>query len=80
MLRNRWMLMGCLVIVLDMGWAVDAKSELNKSLKDDVDGALNVANFKDFKDSNLSRPLREWYLRQQEILALLPAKPASASK
>ncbi|MSU35627.1 MAG: hypothetical protein EXS36_11045 [Pedosphaera sp.] len=61
-------------------WAVDAKGELNKSLKDDVDGALNVANFKEFKDSNLSRPLREWYLRQQEILALLPAKPASASK
>ncbi len=62
------------------GWSVDAKSDLNKSLKDEVDGALNIANFKEFKDSNLSRPLREWYLRQQEILVLLPAKPASPAK
>ncbi len=58
------------------GWSVDAKSDLNKTMKEDVDGALNVANFKEFKESMLSRPLREWYLRQQEILALLPAKPA----
>ncbi len=62
------------------GWSVDAKSDLNKSLKDEVDGALNIANFKEFKDSNLSRPLREWYLRQQEILGLLPAKPAPPAK
>jgi len=59
------------------GWSVDAKSDLNKALKEDVDGALNVGNFKEFKDSMLSRSLREWYLRQQEILALLPAKPSS---
>ncbi|MBM3848011.1 MAG: hypothetical protein FJ405_17210, partial [Verrucomicrobia bacterium] len=57
------------------GWAVDSKSDINKALKDDVDGALNIANFKDFKDSALSRSLREWYLRQQDILALLPPKP-----
>lgn len=62
------------------GWSVDAKSDLNKSLKDEVDGALNIPNFKEFKDSNLSRPLREWYLRQQEILVLLPAKPAPPAK
>lgn len=59
-------------------WATDAKGALNKQLKDDVDAALNIANFKAFKDSMLSRPLREWYLRQQEILKLLPAaRPAA---
>jgi len=58
------------------GWATDAKGDLNKSLKDDIDGALNIANFKDFKDSMLSRTLREWYLKQQDILGMLPPKPA----
>ncbi len=57
------------------GWSTDAKGDLNKSLKEDVDAALNIANLKDFKDSSLSRSLREWYLRQQDILALLPARP-----
>ena len=57
------------------GWAVDAKGDLNKQLKDDVDGALNIANFKEFKESMLSRTLREWYLRQQDVLGLLPPKP-----
>ncbi|HAV64245.1 MAG TPA: hypothetical protein DCY13_17995, partial [Verrucomicrobiales bacterium] len=50
----------------------EAKGSLNKALKDDVEAALNIANFKSFKDSMLSRPLREWYLRQQELLKLLP--------
>ena len=53
-------------------WAKEAKGSLNKALKDDVEAALNIANFKSFKDSMLSRPLREWYLRQQELLKLLP--------
>ena len=57
------------------GWATDAKGDLNKALKDEVEGALNSANLKDFKDSSLSRSLREWYLKQQDILALLPPKP-----
>ena len=57
------------------GWSVDAKGDLNKALKDDVEGALNIANFKEFRDSTLSRPLRDWYLKQQDILALLPPKP-----
>jgi len=57
-------------------WAVDAKGDLNKQLKEEVDGALNIANFKEFKDSMLSRTLREWYLKQQDILQLLPPKPA----
>ncbi len=59
------------------GWSIDAKGDLNKQLKDEVDGSLNIANFKEFKDSMLSRPLREWYLKQQDLLALLPPKPAS---
>ena len=57
------------------GWSVDAKSDLNKALKDEVEGELNIANFKDFKDSSLSRPLREWYLEQQDLLGMLPPKP-----
>lgn len=57
------------------GWATDAKGDLNKALKDEVEGALNSANLKEFKDSSLSRSLREWYLKQQDILALLPPKP-----
>lgn len=60
-------------------WATDAKSALNKQFKDEVEAALNIANFKAFKDSMLSRPLREWYLRQQEILKLLPATRDAAA-
>ncbi|MFM8360781.1 MAG: hypothetical protein ACKOET_19700, partial [Verrucomicrobiota bacterium] len=57
------------------GWATDAKGDLHKALKDEVEGALNITNFKEFRDTQLSRPLREWYLRQQDLLALLPPKP-----
>jgi len=57
------------------GWATDAKGDLNKALKDDVEAALNIGNLKEFKESQLSRPLREWYLRQQDILGLLPPRP-----
>ena len=57
------------------GWSIDAKGDLNKALKDEVEGALNIANFKEFKESMLSRTLREWYLRQQDVLQLLPPKP-----
>jgi hypothetical protein len=54
------------------GRATDAEGDLNKALKDDaVEGALNIGNFKDFRDSPLSRPLRDWYLKQQDVLALL---------
>jgi hypothetical protein len=56
------------------GWSVDAKSALHRQLKDDVDAALNIQNFKSFQDSSLSRPLRDWYLNQQAVLALLPAR------
>ena len=39
---------------------------------------LNIKHFKQFDEKMLSRPLREWYERQQAILKLLPpAKPGS---
>jgi hypothetical protein len=56
-------------------WADDAKSELNAALKKRVEEALNISHFKDFQVSMLSRPLREWYQQQQELLALLPPAP-----
>jgi hypothetical protein len=54
------------------GWADDAKSDLNVELKKQVDEALGLEHYKEFKPSVLSRPLQEWYQEQQEILALLP--------
>ena len=56
-------------------WATEAKGDLNKALKDDVDAALNIVNLKEFRDSQLTRPLREWYLRQQDLLGSLPPLP-----
>jgi len=57
------------------GWADDAKSELNAQLKKQIEEALNISHFKDFQVSLLSRPLRNWYQEQQELLALLPVAP-----
>ena len=59
------------------GWADDAKTDLNNQLKGEVEAALNLSHFKDFKVAMLSRPLREWYQRQQDLLALLPQIPAA---
>jgi len=59
------------------GWAEDAKSDLNTQLKNDVEAALNLSHFKDFKVSLLSRSVREWYQKQQEVLGLLPPAPGS---
>lgn len=56
-------------------WADDAKNDLNTQLKKQIEEALNISHFKDFQVSLLSRPLREWYQQQQEILALLPTTP-----
>jgi hypothetical protein len=56
-------------------WAEDAKSDLNGDLKKDVEASLQIDHLKDFKVSQLSRPLREWYQEQLDILALLPAIP-----
>ena len=59
------------------GWADDAKTDLNGQLKGEVEAALNLSHFKDFKVALLSRPLREWYQRQQDLLSLLPLFPAT---
>jgi hypothetical protein len=58
-------------------WADDAKSDLNGQLKKLIEDSLNIAHFKDFTVSLLSRPLRDWYQQQQEILSLLPTSPGS---
>jgi hypothetical protein len=54
------------------GWADDAKAALNAQLKKEIEDALNISHFKDFQVSLLSRPLRDWYQQQQELLMLLP--------
>ncbi len=59
------------------GWAEDAKSDLNTQLKNDVEGALNISHYKDFKVALLSRSMREWYQRQLDILGMLPPAPGS---
>jgi hypothetical protein len=61
------------------GWAEDAKSDLNTQLKNEVEGALNLSHFKDFKVSLLSRTVREWYQKQQDVLALLPPAPGNST-
>jgi Met-zincin len=58
-------------------WADDSKADLNKQMKQIIEESLNIAHFKDFQVSLLSRPLRDWYAQQQELLQLLPpATPA----
>ncbi|MEJ0091264.1 MAG: zinc-dependent metalloprotease [Limisphaerales bacterium] len=59
------------------GWSDDAKGDLNSQLKKAVENALGIDHFKDFKVSMLSRPLRDWYQQQQELLAMLPPAPPS---
>ena len=59
------------------GWADEAKGELNTQLKNEVEQALNMEHFKDFKVSLLSRQLREWYQEQLEILGALPPAPGN---
>ncbi len=61
------------------GWADDAKSDLNGQLKKQIEDALNISHFKDFTVALLSRPLRDWYQQQQEILGLLPPGPGSSA-
>jgi hypothetical protein len=56
-------------------WAVEPRGELGKALKEVVDSSLNIHNFKEFKDAMLSRPLRDWYLNQQNLLGLLGYRP-----
>ena len=56
-------------------WADEAKSDIHEALKKEVDAALNLEHYNNFKPAVLSRPLQEWYQEQQEILALLPSIP-----
>ena len=58
------------------GWADDAKTVIRADLKKQVEDALNIGHFADFKLSLLSRPLLEWYQQQQELLQLMPAPPS----
>ncbi len=61
------------------GWATDAKADLHKQLREQVDAALNIQNFREFSESVLSRSLRDWYQQQQAIIALLPPKKPAAA-
>jgi hypothetical protein len=56
-------------------WADEAKSDINETLKKQVDSALGLDHYKDFKPALLSRSLQQWYQEQQEILVLLPPLP-----
>ncbi len=61
------------------GWADEAKADLNTQVKNEVEQALNLEHFKDFKVSLLSRQLREWYQEQLEVLGALPPAPGNAT-
>ena len=62
-------------------WSKEAKQKIHEELKKTVEESLNIGHFKKFKDSMLSRSLREWYLQQQAILKLLPSdKKGKAEK
>ena len=61
-------------------WAKEAKGSLHESLKKTVEESLNIGNFKKFEDSMLSRSLRDWYLKQQAILKLLPPTKKPSAK
>ena len=59
-------------------WATEPRADVGKQLKEMVDASLNVQNFREFKESQLSRPLRDWYLNQQNVLGALGNKPTFA--
>lgn len=61
------------------GWSAEPKAELGKLLKEAVDAALNLQNFREFKEAQLSRTLRDWYLNQQSVLNILGSKGAPPS-
>ncbi|MBC2605542.1 zinc-dependent metalloprotease [Pelagicoccus albus] len=60
-------------------WSKEAKQELHQALKKAVEDSLNIGLFKDFSDKLLSRSLREWYIREQNLLKLLPPDPKSGN-
>jgi hypothetical protein len=55
-------------------WCTEPRADIAKQLRENVDAALNVQNFREFKESLLSRTLRDWYLNQQTILTVLNAR------
>jgi len=57
------------------GWADEARNDLNTQMKNELESALNLDHFKDFKPSMLSRPVYEWYLDQEEVISQLPPPP-----
>ena len=59
----------------EVGMSSQKLAKIGQALKKEVDAALSVEHFKDFKASLLSRPLQEWYQEQQEILGMLPTIP-----
>ena len=59
------------------GWAKKAKGDIHNKVKGEIESMLNSGNLKSFSDSMLSRPLREWYLKQQSLLKLLPPMRSS---
>ncbi len=62
-------------------WARVAKAGILAIIKTDYEALLNIANMKTFSDSMLSRPLRDWYLKQFLLLRLLPpAQPPAPPK
>ncbi len=58
------------------GWATEARTDLTKQLKEAVDASLNLQHLKDFKESMLSRTLRDWYLQQQNVLNAIGSRSA----
>ncbi len=53
-------------------WSRDERGTIHTALRSELDAALNLSNLRSFSEGNLSRPLRDWYLEQQQILQLLP--------
>jgi hypothetical protein len=45
-------------------WCAEPRADIAKLLRENVDAALNVQNFREFKESLLSRTLRDWYLNR----------------
>jgi hypothetical protein len=60
-------------------WSKDARGSIHNELKGDIEGSLNINALKAFSESQLSRPLRDWYLEQQRLLSLIPPAPPSPS-
>jgi len=56
-------------------WADEAKSDIHEALKKEIDSALGLDHYKDFKPSVLSRPLQDGIRSSRKFLNLLPSLP-----